>query len=600
MFKSKLIFAILISTLFSLGGQVYARDLQQITDWYIKNFQTEIVANKDSSLLITENITADCGNLPDKHGIFRVIPTQVKTDQGTFKTPIELVSITDFNGNPYKYQTIIERGIVTWKIGDPKITVSGENDYRIIYKVKSAIRFVNSDFDELYWNIMGNYWDIETDNFSAKITFPPEITPSNSEISYYTGLLGSKDTSLALYSWGNDNSLNFVSVGSVFEPREGITVSVIFPKGIFIPYQPTFLEKYADYFWSLSFLITIAIFFSAFSVWKKYGKDPKMPKSIPPEFGIPNNITPMQMGMVIRNGSWKNELITATIIDLAVRKFITIKEIDNKILFLNFKDYELIKAENYKNIDTLTPTEKILLEKLFNIEYVSISSALNMITGKEESSTVQGKDSVKLSDLKNNFYASLPPIEKSALVDAESKWITKKGLTLRITFVLIGILTIILSGWLLVFSVIPFLSFLMSGIMLIIFGFIMPKRTQEGVDLLFEIKGFELYMKTAETYRQQFYEKENIFDKLLPYAIVFGIADLWAKKMRQIYGEDYFKNYHPVWFVGGSYTSFDVNSFTSQLNSITQSISQSTSSSSGAHGSGGAGGGGGGGGGGGW
>ena len=47
-----------------------------------------------------------------------------------------------------------------------------------------------------------------------------------------------------------------------------------------------------------------------------------------------------------------------------------------------------------------------------------------------------------------------------------------------------------------------------------------------------------------------------IIDKFLPYAIVFGIAELWAKKMQLIYGEDYFKNYHPVWFIGSSFASF--------------------------------------------
>ena len=55
-------------------------------------------------------------------------------------------------------------------------------------------------------------------------------------------------------------------------------------------------------------------------------------------------------------------------------------------------------------------------------------------------------------------------------------------------------------------------------ILLIVFGFFMPKRTQKGVDLLFRIKGLERYMRTAEQYRQKFYEKENIFDKLLPVA----------------------------------------------------------------------------------
>ncbi|MCP5939972.1 DUF2207 domain-containing protein, partial [Klebsiella pneumoniae] len=73
-----------------------------------KDFQTSITVNKDSSLSITEDIIADAGNLPDKHGIFRTLPTQVNTDKGVFKTPIELVSITDFNGAPRRYQAITD------------------------------------------------------------------------------------------------------------------------------------------------------------------------------------------------------------------------------------------------------------------------------------------------------------------------------------------------------------------------------------------------------------------------------------------------------------------------------------------------------------
>ena len=53
---------------------------QTQTDWVIKDFQSTITVNKDSSLLIEEKITADADSLPDKHGIFRVLPTQTKTD----------------------------------------------------------------------------------------------------------------------------------------------------------------------------------------------------------------------------------------------------------------------------------------------------------------------------------------------------------------------------------------------------------------------------------------------------------------------------------------------------------------------------------------
>jgi len=578
--KKSYLFICFICVCLLLGAQsCVAETSEPITDWYLKNFDTSVTVNKDLSLSITELIIADCGDLPNKHGIFRVLPLQTKTDKGVIKTPVELVSITDFSSKPYKFETITENNTITWKIGDANKTVSGINYYKIVYKVKNAVRFGSADFDELYWNLTGNYWDIKINNFSAKISFPAEISENSAVVDYYTGTYGSKDKSLATYFWVKNGTLIFSSL-SALQPKQGVTASITFPKGIFEVYQPTFWEIYGDYFWYFSFLIPITVFIFTFRLWRKYGKDPKMKKPIPPEFGIPDNITPMQMGMVITTGVWRENLITATIIDLAVRRFITIEELEKKALFFKHKEIKLTK--NKENYDTkkLTETENILLGKLFS----------------------EGKDSVELSDLKDKFYQEVPAIKKAAKDDAiKQGWVAEKGFLYSVVFLIFGGLVIFSSFAAIAFEIIPlFISLSLSGIILFIFGALMPKRTQAGVDLLFKIKGFERYMRQAEDYRQQFYEKENIFDKFLPYAIVFGIAGLWAKKMQKIYGEDYFKNYHPIWFVGYNHANFDLNTFTSQLNSITTSISQTTSSYSGSAGAGGAGGGGGGGGGGGW
>ena len=102
-------------------------------------------------------------------------------------------------------------------------------------------------------------------------------------------------------------------------------------------------------------------------------------------------------------------------------------------------------------------------------------------------------------------------------------------------------------------------------------------------------------MDTAEKYRQQFNEKENIFEKFLPYAIMFGITKEWIKKMKIVYG-DKFMAYYPVWYVGGNLDHFDIDNFASTITAVSSAVG----TASGAGGAGGAGGGGGGGGGGGW
>jgi hypothetical protein len=163
--NKKYFIALLLIFACLFGGKiVFARDVQDITDWYIKDFQVDIIVNKDSSLLITENISADCGNLPNKHGIFRVLPTQVNTEKGVFKSPVKLQSITDFEGKSYNYTTINDylSHTITWKIGDADKTVNGVNNYRIVYRIENAIRFGNNNFDEFYWNVMGDFWDIQT------------------------------------------------------------------------------------------------------------------------------------------------------------------------------------------------------------------------------------------------------------------------------------------------------------------------------------------------------------------------------------------------------------------------------------------------------
>ena len=559
-----------------LPFRVKARSSAEITDWYLKDFQSEIVVNKDSTLDITERITADCGNLPDKHGIYRVLPTQAyKTTSEIIKTPIKLISITDFNGSPLHYEetSSFTNHTISWKIGDADKTVTGENYYLIKYKVKNAIRFYNTDFDEMYWNLNGNFWEIETDSFAGKIVFPTGITKSNTKIDYYTGSFGLKSQDAATYVWTADNILEFTSRRTL-KSGEGITASVIFPKNIITPYKPGFFEKYWQYF---SFILPIISFIICFLLWAKYGNDPNIKGPIVPEFEIPGGLLPMEMGEVITNGRLSTNHISAGIINLAVNKVIKIEKLENK-------DYKLTLLK--KEARDISETEGLLIDQLF-----------------------EGKEAVMLSKLKNKFYSQLGTFEDSIKKKLENeKLVGGSSNCLRIVFVIIA--AIIFPGvfisfiwWILA------LNLLLTSIIFIVFAIIIPRRSIEGAKMMREIEGFKLYMKTAEKYRQQFNEKENIFEKYLPYAMILGITGLWIEKMKKIYGEDYFNTFHPIWFVGPGFEHFDAGSFDNAISSLSSNMSSALASSPSASGSSGwsggggggfSGGGGGGGGGGGW
>lgn len=574
--KLKFLFLIIFAGgIFLNPGNSLARE--NVTDWYIQNFDSKIIVNKDSSLDITERITADCGNLPGKHGIFRILPEQINLTTGEkIKTPVKLISITDFDGRPVNYSESRNGAddTVTWKIGDPNKIVTGVNNYEIRYQVKNAILFGSPDFDELYWSLNGNFWDIETDRFHASLIFPEEVTETDSQVEYYTGTLGSKDKSLATYHWSAPGTLEFDSTKTI-PVRQGISASVTFPKNIFTPFVAGFWETYGGYFF---FLIPLAVFLMCFYLWWKYGKDPKVDKAIMAEYDAPGKLSPIELGMLMTNGSFKNSFITAEIVNLAVKKLITIKEIDNKILFFHSKDYELTKISDPGTENTLNSPQKSIFKKLF-----------------------ADGDTVKLSSLKNEFYKVLGDIKKNANASlADKGLISAKSMHYRTGFAVAG--AIMIGGSFLTGSWSGYLaiSSFLSGLILLIFSLVMPKRTLAGANLNWEIKGFRLFMEKVDKYRAEFYEKENIFEKFLPYAIIFGITGIWIQKMKEIYGENYYAAHAPLWYVGANAAAFDADSFNTAMSSLSSSIAASTSAPSGSGGAGGAGGGGGGGGGGGW
>jgi len=574
----KTLFLILVSLLvFGVSQTTHARDVGQISDWYIKSFSSEITVNTDSSLDIVEKISADCGNLPEKHGIYRVLPTVYYPKSGSaVKTPIELKSITDFNGNSLNYQVTNSRTdkTITWKIGDADKTVTGVNNYQISYHVKNAIRH-QDDFSELYWNLNGNFWELETDSYVATIDLPEGISKNSyKELNVYAGGFGENDNSVDSANWISDHQLAVRSTRTL-SAGEGITLSLTFGKGIVAPYVPTFWEKYGEYFF---LLLPLLVLIFCYLLWLKFGRDPRINPTVAPEFEIPEKLQPMEMGVVYSDGLLKSQYISAAIINLAVKKIIKIEEIVEGKIFKS-KDYKLIRTGEPETV--LTEAEKSLINKIFG-----------------------SKNEIMLTDLKNKFYKEIPGLTnliKENLV--QSGLLVASSRTAQYVFLALGIISIATCGAGFAFSDYLGLGMIISGLIIIVFSFLMTRRTEKGLKLYKRIEGFKLYMGTAEKYRARFNEKENIFEKFLPYAIMFGMTREWVNKMKDIYGEEYFATYHPVWFYGAGLHSFNVDSLNSAINGVSSSMASTLSSSPSSSGSGGggfSGGGGGGGGGGGW
>jgi uncharacterized membrane protein YgcG len=225
------------------------------------------------------------------------------------------------------------------------------------------------------------------------------------------------------------------------------------------------------------------------------------------------------------------------------------------------------------------------------------------------------------------MYSSLKALEKLLALNLFTKGLFKKDPKSVATryatagYILVGI-TALVAGAINIFGPLGIglaVGVVVSGFIILMFSLVMPARTETGVQAHDDLLGLKDYIKLAEADRLKFLQspqgaeklpvaeafdpktpeaKVKLFEKLLPYAIIFGLEKDWAKQFEGIYVNP------PNWYQGGNWTVFNTGYLIGSLdgfsNASASSFTSPSSSSGSGFGGGGAGGGGGGGGGGGW
>jgi uncharacterized membrane protein len=561
--------------------------------WVIDDFKSDVIIQKDGKVAVHEIITTDFSD--SKHGIYRDIP-YVYTD-GSKKTYTDITLGEVYQDDRKATVDLSEiNGYKRIRIGDSSRTLTGKHTYDITYVVTGVLRSF-TDHDELYWNVTGNNWDTQISHASVTVTLPKEgIT----RIACYEGIMSS--TFPCIKESQTLTQAVFSNQNPIF-PSYGMTVAVGYTKGmvpILIVTPPKSLE---DTLFTPASFGTFALSFATGLVllvvlWTRKGRDlwyrtrsmfdPHAKAASKPlfmrqivsvEFEPPNHLRPAEIGVLMDEKADTLD-VSATIIDLATRGYLSIKEIP-KTWLLGTIDYELKKEKNADDI--LLPYERTLLTKLFS-----------------------SKDAVLLSSLKKKFYTSLKTIKSQLYTQVMTRklFVTNPESTrtlyqtLGIGITVLGAFCIFMGIKLIIGPLVTFgAGIVLTGLILIPFSRSMPRRTALGQELYERVKGYKLFIGGAEQYRQQFYEKKNMFNEVLPYAIVLGLTGKFAKAMQDMG----IQPENPSWYTGTH--AFSPVYFASNINSFSDSISAvmaSTPSTSGGFSGGGSGGGFGGGGGGSW
>ena len=529
-------------------------------------FSAVVDIEPDSSIEVAETITGTFDE--PRHGIFRNIPYQYRTAAGTNETIGITVEAVGLFGRAESYDISRAGGYETIRIGDPNETFSGPFEYTIRYRVDRAILY-HDNTDELYWNVTGSDWEgtFSTVNATVRVS---GVSADALDVSCYTGANGSVESNCdAMVADGN------VSVVA----EDFLTVSVSFPKGIVT--EPTALYRakqlVADNAGVFALLVPLGVFVILFSRWRKNGKDAKGRGTIIAEYEPPDNLRPTEVGTLV-DATVHDRDVSAAIVDLAVRGYLQIIEDETKVLFVTSKSYRLRRLK--PDDATLKPFEVALMLGLFD-----------------------GDEEIKLTDRRSSMVVAKKKIEKDVYQEmATIGYYAKNPAVVRTTylgFALLAVLVTFVGGRVVASQISGGVFVLVAGFataaIIGLFGMVMPKKTEAGAIACEKALGFKLYLETAEKYRIQWQEKEKIFEKFLPYAMVFGVADKWSKALADVAREQ------PSWFVG-NYVAFNAVDFSHRVNSFTSAAAAvaAPKSSGGSGGSGFSGGGFGGGGGGSW
>ncbi len=559
----KLLAVILVLTsLFIFSANVSAQEK-------INSFKSDITINKDGTIDIAETINYDFGS-QYRHGIFRNIPYLKTNNQGKkFELKFKIEGVADEKGASYKYPISRTAGNLQIKIGDPERTITGIHTYVIKYNVSGALTYF-SDHDELYWNATGNDWTVPIEQVSSTIRLPGQVGTENVRLTCYTGVSGSTAADCAGKYEQNQAVFN---VSRQLGSNEGLTIVVGFPKKIVAVLEPQEYISFWDSWFGkiLKFLlfslliITVIFWVVVYPIWiiikwYKYGRDPKVGGPVtawfdPPKTATGRPLTPAETGTLIDETVQQRD-ISAMIVDLARRGYLQIEEKKKK-------DFYLRKKKEFTGDRTLQSFEKNLLTGIFG-----------------QKAEVRIKDehlSTDVEKVKAELYEKL----------VEEKFFPKNPQSIRNFYILITVLA------LMTFNLPLFLVAL-------IFGRAMPAKTLSGAQAANVAKSLKNFLSSQERQLTFQAKKQLMFEKLLPFAIAFGVEKIWAERFKDISLKQ------PDWYTGYQAGSFNSLVFTNSLNSSLRSFASAatpTSSSSGfssGFSGGSSGGGGGGGGGGSW
>lgn len=637
---------VFISFFFGASANVNAQSASTEKIYYYQSISDDIKVNQDSTVNVEEKQTYNY--VGEFHAGWRDIPlTKIdaitdisvidgETGQALIYSSGRLDKLNPSSWGKFTYFRENGNQNIEWYYN----LKDAAHTWILKYKIHGSLEF-NKNSDRFYWNIFTSY-DVPVLISDISVSLPQKLSEKNITFTAYRTQLAktiskSFDSATGAFTFSSED----------FSPKESFTVDVTWPKGIIS--QSSFWLDFIKIYYGiiLSFFIILAGIIIGFIRWLKTEKLPESRRTIVPQYEPPEHLKPA-MAEIITKEKLTTKGLTATVVDLAIRGYVRIEEDKSKnfnikfwlvifiqvpflfilvfllvsmsndfsfyiflpvILFViaiissifggkkTVKNYTISKNKDYESDSSIEDYEKEYLQIILGSKgYFSTREIKKNPTQQQEFYILTQK-------LKENIYKETE-LDTQAFDVGPSREKKKLIVWYALTFIT-SFIVVYFRNTLSANNQLFILISVTIATTIALWAFIKyeARLSQKGIILKEDWLGFKLYLETAERYRMQNLTPD-MFEKYLPYAMVFGVEKKWAKNFEAMnlpapswYGSA--AVYGSIGFSGGNSSSFSPTGFSSSFSSsFSSAFGSSGAGGGGGGGGGGAGGGGGGGGGG--
>ncbi|OQW61413.1 MAG: hypothetical protein A4S17_09530 [Proteobacteria bacterium HN_bin10] len=544
----------------------------------ITSFNVAIEVEQDGDIVVTETIAVIAEGAQIQRGIFRDLPRfYVDAENHRLAYDYRVLAV-ERDGREEPYQTDSDDNAFRIRIGDEDVFLDfGPHTYAIRYEVKNQIRYFGA-YDELYWNVTGNYWAFPIRRARAAIALPAgaQVTQTRG----YTGALGAAGGD---YAYRVEGDRHIFETTRALGQGEGLTIAIGLAKGLIDP--PSAADRNAILWQRYGALGVLSLslfglFWFLYRGFDRVGRDP--PKGpVFPRYEPPAGYSPAAVHHIYHRAVSGHRALIATLMHLAIKGRIRIDASDKKNTTLTREAAAAARGD-------IAGEDLALEDELFH------GSRIKSLGGSYDSGFTAAYQ--RFHQLLGRKYGS-----------DYFRWnigYTIVAIVLTVAAIAIAsIMVVEWTGW-------HTLAVAALAALNLAFLYFIPAPTPKGQAVRTEIEGFRLYMEKAEKLQLNAAEPGSQapppmtierYEKFLPYAVALGVEEPWTKHFERLIPEEAAK-YNPGWsnMRGSDSLGSVTNSMIANMSSGVSSALPQSSSSSGSGGGGSSGGGGGGGGGGGW